>query len=630
MTEKFKQECKNYANANRIGKIEYGDNQIISCSDYLQSLTIDESCAVNNEVLSSICSRTIKLNTLQNYNLLNQEINALIGVKYDDSSEEYINVGKYIISEEKNETTTKTDQITGYDYLKLLDKKYICGITDWVDKTIRDVLLDVCQQTGLTLETTNFTNDDIPVNGNLFQGGETCNQVLKAILNVTLNFAYINRETNTLSLKWLDNEVSEIFTKDDYSILEKNNVVGPINCLVVKLTNVDGENVTRQDDESITLNGENQFIINDTYFLNTQELRNQYIDALWNKIKGFNYVDYKLTTYTGKPYLTIGNKISIENEDGTYFNSYILKNNFTYDGSFMSIFEAPSLSKQEELIKNSQETIKDFKKRTEIQVKKIEGEILLNTEQNEIIQDKINNEVYTITQVNELIQNAETGLTNTFKKIGGNNLLRNTGLYFKTNDVYDYWNGNVEKKKLEKSASGTSMLLKADSLKQSLSLANGTYSVGFKYRRLNPLGNASVKYNGREIVLDEEGEITTTEEITTNSFEIEIMCDIADSYEIWELMLNKGSESAVWSQSANEVHTDTVNISKGVTVEATENDTKATLGAEGLNVVNKITNAKVLKATDTGIETTDIKATTGTTGGLMLKKVGNQTIGVGI
>ena len=237
---------------------------------------------------------------------------------------------------------------------------------------------------------------------------------------------------------------------------------------------------------------------------------------------------------------------------------------------------------------------------------------------------------YTIQQVNELIQNSETGLTNTFTKIGGNNLLRNTGLYFKTNNVYDYWNGNVEKKILEESASGTSMLLKSGSLKQNLSLANGTYSVGFKYRRLNDLGNASVKYNGREIALDEEGEITTTGEITTNSFAIEMICDIDDSYEIWELMLNKGSESAVWSQSANEVHTDTVNISKGVTVEATENDTKATLGAEGLNVVNKITTAKVLKATDTGIETTDVKATTGTIGGLMLKKVGNQTIGVGI
>lgn len=237
---------------------------------------------------------------------------------------------------------------------------------------------------------------------------------------------------------------------------------------------------------------------------------------------------------------------------------------------------------------------------------------------------------YTKENIDTFILNTQEGLTNTFTKIGGNNLLRNTGLYFKTNDVYDYWNGNVEKKILEESASGTSMLLKAGSLKQDLSLANGTYSVGFKYRRLNPLGNASIKYNGREIILDEEGEITTTGEITTNSFEIEIICNTDNSYEIWELMLNKGSESTVWSQSANEVHTDTVNISKGVTVEATENDTKATLGANGLNVVNKITNAKVLKATDTGIETTDIKATSGTISGLMLKKVGNQTIGVGI
>ncbi len=260
----------------------------------------------------------------------------------------------------------------------------------------------------------------------------------------------------------------------------------------------------------------------------------------------------------------------------------------------------------------------------------LSASIELNQDNINLVTRKLEDETYTKEQIDEMIINSETGLTNTFTKIGGNNLLKNTGLYFKTNDIYDYWTGNVEKKILSESMSGTSMLLKNNTLKQNVSIANGTYAVGFKYRRLNELGNATVKYNGREIVLDDEGVIQTTGEVTTNSFEIEIICDLDDSYEIWELMLNKGSECSVWSQSANEVHTDTVNISKGVTVEATENDTVTHMGADGFNIKNKITNKYVHRATDTGTETPNIKAESGTIGGLMLKKVGNQTIGVGI
>lgn len=629
MTKNFIQECKNYANANRLGKIEYGDNQTISYSDYLQSLTIDESCAVNNEILSSVCSRTIKINTLQNYNLLNQKINALIGVKYADSGEEYINVGEYTISEKTSETTSKTDQITGYDALKKLDAKYVCGVTDWTDKTIKDVLLDVCNQTGLSLETTSFTNDNIPVTGDLFQGGETCSQVLKAILNVTLNFAYINQETDALILKWLDNEVSETFTKDDYSTLEINNVVGPINCLVVKLTNVDGENVTRQDDDSIALNGENQFIINDTYFLNTQELRDDYIDVLWKKIKGFTYVDYKLTTYTGKPYLTVGNKISIEKDDGTYFDSYILKNTFTYDGSFTSIFEAPSLSKQEELIKNNQETIKDFKKRTEIQVKKIEGQITLTTEQNEIIQDKINNDFYTITQVNELLQTAETGLTNTFVKSGGNNLLKNTAPYFMENETKaEFWEGNVVQLKENDSVNGFALGLQNGVINQSVVLKNGTYSVGFKWKRLIPLSNATIKYNGKTIVIpndSDKGEFATTGEITAGSINIEITCDTNNGIEIYELMLNIGNVPLTWTQNANESTSDTVNISKGITVSSSTTNTDAKMDYDGFRVLNKTTGESVMEGTDTGGKFKDLTSTGKTDlSGLIIQNVSDE------
>ena len=53
-----------------------------------------------------------------------------------------------------------------------------------------------------------------------------------------------------------------------------------------------------------------------------------------------------------------------------------------------------------------------------------------------------------ITKTNELIQNANKGLTNTFSEAGGNNIFRNTGLWFAQNDEenpYEYWIGKVKR-----------------------------------------------------------------------------------------------------------------------------------------------------------------------------------------
>lgn len=376
MTDLFKQECKEYANQNRLGKIEYGDNKVISCSDYLQTLSIDEACIVNNNILGAVYSKKCKFTTLNNYELTDTIYNALIGVKYADSSEEYINMGKYTIQTPKNDKTAKTGEFEGLDDLSKLEEKYTCNITDFSNATIKDVLEDLCAQSSIVLGTTTFTNEDIPITGNPFTNGETRLDVLKAILKVTLNFAYIDNDDNKLYLKWLDNEVTETLTKDDYTTLEKNNVYGPINCLVLRMSNVEGENVARQDDASISTNGENQFIIEDDYFLITEELRTKYIDNLWNKIKGFTYVDCKITSYTGKPHLRVGSKISVQDDDGSFFETYALKHNFKYDGTFYSVIESPALTKEVEKRKNLQ-TLKDFKKRTEAIVDKQKQQIEL-------------------------------------------------------------------------------------------------------------------------------------------------------------------------------------------------------------------------------------------------------------
>ena len=413
MTEQFKQKCKQPVYKDRLGKIEFGDNQVISGSDYLQKIVIDDACITNGTIVGSIYAKSIIFDTLKVYDLTNKEIQAQIGVIYADNSTEYVKMGKYIIQKETNEKTAKNGQYKGLDNLRLLDSEYVCGIEDFTNITIKDFLIDVCNQLNLTLGTTSFTNDDLPVSGNPFTNKETCRTVLKAILKCSLNFAVIDVDTNKLIIKWLDTEISETFTKNDYDNLEKNNIYASINSLIIRDSAVSGENVIRQDEDSIEEIGENQFIIDENYFLYTEELRNLAIDAIWEKVKGLTYVDCKLTTPLGRPYLKVGQKISIEDEDGTYFETYILKHQFTYDGTFYSSIESPVLTKEEENRKNTTD-IKTRFRNTEISVDKINGKIVSIVEEQKDTTSKVNQTIVDLDGTKSTISNITTKINNDY------------------------------------------------------------------------------------------------------------------------------------------------------------------------------------------------------------------------
>ena len=107
MTNNFKLECKNPTYANRLGKIEYGNNQVISNSDYLSKLTFKDECITNGVIVGSTISKELTIEALSEYELRQQVVNALIGVKYADTTTEYINMGEYTIQDEKAQETAK-------------------------------------------------------------------------------------------------------------------------------------------------------------------------------------------------------------------------------------------------------------------------------------------------------------------------------------------------------------------------------------------------------------------------------------------------------------------------------------------------------------------------------------------
>ena len=231
--------------------------------------------------------------------------------------------------------------------------------------------------------------------------------------------------------------------------------------------------------------------------------------------------------------------------------------------------------------------------------------------------------------VREELNNLEVsvgGINQTITSTGGNNLLKNTGLFFGEENNFDYWVGDLKRMSEENSATKTAMLLQSGIVYQETEIPNGTYTIKFKYKRLNPTATCEVNYNGREpINLGAEGIIQTTGEITTGTFKIEFDCDLDDGFEVYELMLNHGTTPAIYSQNMNELRTDTVKIGKGISVSSNSTNTTAKIDSDGFRVVNNTTENNVLKATSTGIETPDVKANSGTIANLYFQQVNNQT-----
>lgn len=390
----FINECKKRANANRLGQIVVdGIDTPISQSDNLQSFEIDSGCYVDGNIIGSVYSKCLKAKFVAiQSNLNDKSIYAKIGVKYADLSNEYINTGKYKVERPNNEITANMSQITAYsDLYTNLDSKYVCNINySTGDKTLSDLYADVCTNLGLTPKSLEFINSTIPIVANPFTNGEKNRTVLQTIAKISCSFVDIDNDTNEIDLCWLsqNEEPDYIFYKSDYSSVEGGEVIcGPINCLIIKNSQIDDENVTIKDEESIKLNGEHSITISDDYILHNAELRQQAIDSIWSRVKGMKYVDCKLTTYYGKPFLKLGNKIRIYISDTEYFDTYVLKHNFTYDGTFSSVIQSPALTEQE--IKNKQDiSLAEALANVQIDVNKQEKQITALIETNSLTQTK--------------------------------------------------------------------------------------------------------------------------------------------------------------------------------------------------------------------------------------------------
>ena len=194
--------------------------------------------------------------------------------------------------------------------------------------------------------------------------------------------------------------------------------------------------------------------------------------------------------------------------------------------------------------------------------------------------------------IHEYIENMKVdinGVTNTLKTTSGNNLIRDSIGCFNDGSWEGDYDLDATAEIRSRNQYGYALLLKQGTLKQQISVANGTYTLSFVYKKLVNLATVKCKINVIEFNLsnDDFTEFKHTFEVTDGYITIIFECDTDSACPIINLMLNKGDEAMEWSLNPNETWSDTVKIGRGVRISSSGTDVEFVALADIIGFMNK-------------------------------------------
>lgn len=593
-----------------------------------------------------IGSRFTYITTSDGVRLLTESGEYIILSDLGEDETNWYSLGNFIVTNPEDDEVKDNTKFEAMDYTKLFNKKFDSKFTNerftqsyddivYVDETTGKPIGSVtalwlvqytCAQVGVEFGQESFTNSDFIIDRNPFQAGETCREVIKCIAQLALSWAridwdnkcYIDFGENTTMLT--DDETNIIDNDQYYTLETKKEPYGPINAIYVGIENVDGTTLQiAQDETSIATNGEHPIYIYNNPLLYTPELREILkTNGSGYKLIGLSY--NQLTTETvGHPWFKGNELITIVDMENNSRPTFPFNRTMKYSGHIKTTLDSMGETEVESTLTYESDVIKSAKNAL-LLVDKANGRIELVTENISTVEGNLKDNYYTKTDTNKAILDATTGWTNTYTSMGGNNKVRNSGLYFKDGDGFEYWEGTCEKVTHNMAASQTALNLQPGKFAQTImGLPRGTYTVSFEYEILNTLGitkalitssNVEKEFNLKTYVsskgdnalkMFDETFVVNENGILTIALET----DVPDACLVYDLMCNVGLTALVWTQHPNEITTDTVNISKGITITSSaDKDVTFKANYDGVRIEDNSGNG-VTEFTNTGMSTNE-------------------------
>ena len=553
VSEAFKQSCKENIGLNRYGRIHVVEDNIdIVGENYegqLVNFKIEDNCCTKDIFIGTTEAKKITVNILNPDNLIdleNKTIEVYTGIEIDDKIEE-IPYGTYIIEKPENQEVKQKTSFTGYDYMIKFNVPYIHDNTIVYPIKLSDLLERLCKQVGLELGNKDFTNADYMVLGNPFTNNEDCRTVLSNIAQLAGGFAKIGRD-NKIYIRTLKRFPDLIRVKDVHNMpvkdlhtlpvymlstykentdesldgnnyfddFSKNEQWGNVNSLVIQLSDIEGENTARTDEESIKKDGLTEITIADNYFLINQEEREKAIEPLWESLKGIKYLPFK-TKYYGYPHLDSGDPIAVEDTQDIQYLTYVFNHTFIFNGAFDGNIDTSAMTKTQTAYKNTQNT-KTKLKRAERKIDKINGVIEDILEEQTETETKLSQHQQTIDSITDKVSSVTEELNTTKEELKGDIEQAENDISKNLQDNY-YTKTETNSQITQKADSITSEVNKSISTAKQDAIDSANNSTDNKLKNYTPTTemNSKIEQTAENITSEVSKSISTAKQEAINS-----------------------------------------------------------------------------------------------------------------
>ena len=492
-----------------------------------------DDCYEEGNIFGTAIARCLEFEIENSVNLEGKEVQYYTGVIIDGIIK-WIELGNFIVQSVEPNDTTNINKVTAMDYMLKTNVEFQKNLNYSSGQiTLLNEAREACRQAGLTLGTTDFVNNDFIVDSFQFDDGVLIRQVIQAIAQLSGSFAKIKSDNK---LYFITPQVHELFVKDVHTmtVQELNNIpveklfldinkvdeitkngykelivkrnTHPINVVSLGMSDVEGENITMRDEPSIAIDGENVLVFNDNPYAYTQEKREELIEALFDKVKGFKYTAFEIKGQS-RPYLETGDELIVIGKDGSVYSSFLFRFNYKSPNGLESELSAPSMIKATVNYQNVPDAL-DRLKKTELRVNKQEQTItsvIQRVENNEErivsveldidgITSTVSNKVGKDEIISQINQSAEAVSINA-SKINLNGVVTANN-YFKINA-----DGSME----AISGKNAGFTIKSNSLyiKDSNNIESEISDEGFHIWSTSTIGGLTIKYNLIDIGIDD-------------------------------------------------------------------------------------------------------------------------------
>lgn len=357
----------------QVDRIKY-NNQYYD----ITNVTVTGGCYNEGNIFGTTVAKKLTFDMFNDLDLEKKEIDYQFNVNGN-----YISMGMFVVVETKESDNKGFVSVSALDYMIKFAVPYKSTLNyDENTITVADVYNEALQQAGVTTsqDYTTLPNMDFVVESDQFVESNLCRDVLQAVAQLTATFATIDFY-NEINLKYPSTTRDYNIDYDVWHELDVKRTTHPINTLILGMSNVQGEDVMRQDSTAVATQGENFLIINDNPFIFTQAKREQVIDNIFNKVKGFGYVAYSAKGLYSPLDNQLGDKVHVRKADGTYIDSYIFEWTFCSPKGLDGVISAPSITKATVNYNPSKSLLEKAYQRTVIEVDKNKQNINISVEE---------------------------------------------------------------------------------------------------------------------------------------------------------------------------------------------------------------------------------------------------------